>query len=94
MTEKLQPQTKAQNIILQNRRTLSVSGVTEVDRFDEHIALIYTEMGELTINGSDLHVSEISVETGEMTIEGEIRTLAYGDKDRRGALGLLGKLFR
>ena len=51
-------------------------------------------MGELTIVGKDLHVNEISVETGEMSIEGDIWSLTYGDKDRRGSLGFFGKLFR
>ena len=51
-------------------------------------------MGELTITGKDLHVNEMSVGSGEMMIEGDIWSLCYGDKDRRGSLSFFGKLFR
>ena len=71
------------NIILEGRRKLSVSGVTDVDRFDENTVLLYTSMGELTVCGS-----------GEMNIEGEIRSIVYGDPDRHSPLSFLGRIFR
>lgn len=82
------------NIILEGRRKLSVSGVTDVDRFDEDTVLLYTSMGELTVCGSDLHVNDLSVDSGEMNIEGEIRSIVYGDPDRHSPLSFLGKIFR
>ena len=36
------------NIIMENRKSLSISGVTDVDNFDEKEILLYTQMGELT----------------------------------------------
>ncbi len=86
--------TQMHNIILEGRKKLSVSGVTDVDRFDENTVLLYTSMGELTICGCDLHVNDISVESGEMNIEGEIRSIVYGDPDRHSPLSFLGKIFR
>lgn len=85
---------KPHNIILENRKNLTISGVTDVDNFDEKTIVLYTQMGELTIHGKNLHVDSMSVETGDMTIDGDIWSLVYGDKDRRGALSILGKLFR
>lgn len=82
------------NIIMENRKKLTVSGVTDVDRFDENTVLLYTNMGELTVKGNDLHVNELSVTDGEMNIEGEIDAVIYGDRDRQSPLSLLGKLFR
>jgi len=82
------------NLILESRNKLSVSGVTDVDRFDENIVLLYTSMGELTVRGTDLHVNDLSVESGEMNIEGEIQSIAYGDPDRRSPLSFVGKIFR
>lgn len=82
------------NVILEGRRKLSVSGVTDVDKFDEDTVLLYTSMGELTVRGSDLHVNDLSVESGEMNIEGEIRSIVYGDSDRHSPLSFLGKIFR
>lgn len=86
--------TSVHNIILEGRKKLSLSGVTDVDSFDENTVLLYTCMGEMTVRGTDLHVNGLSVESGEMSIEGEIKSIVYGDPDRRSALSLFGKLFR
>lgn len=52
-----------QNIILENRRSLSISGITDVDSFDEKAICLYTELGELNIQGKELHIDSISIET-------------------------------
>ena len=82
------------NAILEDRSKLMLTGVTDVENFDENKVYLYTQLGELAIKGKQLHVSEMSVESGELTVEGEINALIYGDKDRTKKLGLLGKLFR
>ena len=86
--------TKNHNIILENRKSLSISGVTDVDSFDEKTIRLYTEMGELTLQGRDLHIDSMSVETGNMTVTGDIWSMVYGDKDRKGPISALGRLFR
>lgn len=84
----------AHNLILEGRQMLTITGVTDVDHFDERTILLYTRLGELTIQGKGLHINEVSVESGEMSVEGEIYSLIYGDKDRRSGLSAIGKLFR
>lgn len=85
---------KAHNIILEGRKMLSVSGVSDVDSFDEQTVMLYTEMGELIIRGSDLHMNKLNVESGDVNIEGNICSLSYQDEAPRGSGGLMGKLFR
>lgn len=87
-------ETKLHNLILEGRKKLTLSGVTDVDSFDERAVILYTQMGELTVTGKDLHVNEISVESGDMAIEGDIWSISYGDKDRKTAASLFTKLFR
>ena len=82
------------NMILENRKSLSISGITDVDSFDEKAICLYTQLGELTIQGKELHIDSMSVETGDMTVTGDIWAIIYGDKDRRGPLSALGWLFR
>ncbi len=84
----------AHNIIMENRTTLTLSGVTDVDSFDERCITLYTQLGELVIRGRDLHINAMSVETGDMSIDGDIWALCYGDKDKRNSSSFLGKLFR
>ena len=58
------------NAILENRQRLQLSGVTDVDSFDEDEIRLFTQLGELTIKGKDLHINEISVESGDVSVEG------------------------
>ena len=82
------------NVILEGRKNLTISGVTDVDSFDERGISLYTQLGELVIKGRELHINSMSVETGDMTIEGDIWALNYGDKDKKSSATFLGKLFR
>lgn len=82
------------NAILEDRTRLMLTGVTDVESFDEKLVELYTQLGELSIRGKNLHVSEMSLESGELSVEGEIQALIYGEKDRTKKLGVIGKLFR
>ncbi len=83
-----------QNLILENRKNLSISGITDVDSFDEKAICLYTQLGELTIQGRELHIDAMSVETGDMTITGDIWAIVYGDKEKKSPLSALGRLFK
>ncbi len=78
---------------LSERRALSVSGVQDVDSFDETTVVIYTEQGELTVKGTGLHINRLNIETGDLTMEGHIESLVYTEVHTRSG-GFFGKLFR
>jgi len=82
------------NIILEDRRLLTVSGVSDVDSFDERTVTVLTDMGELIVRGTDLHINRLSVELGELLLEGRIISLTYQDETPRSAGGFFGKVFR
>ena len=83
--------TRPQNLILENRKRLSVSGVEEVAGFDESFVKIRTCLGDLTVHGENLHVETLSVETGDLLITGTINELDYEEPILRS--GFLAKLF-
>ena len=87
---------KAHRLLLNNRRTGTVSGVTDVISFDIAEILLETEQGMLTIKGADLHVNRLTLEKGEVDIEGRIDSMVYSevtDFHKAGA-SLLGRLFK
>ena len=87
---------KAHKLLLNNRRTCTVSGVTDVISFDIAEILLETEQGMLTIKGADLHVNRLTLEKGEVDIEGRIDSMSYSevtDLHKAGA-SLLGRLFK
>lgn len=81
------------NLILEERKNLSISGVTDVDSFDEQTVIAYTVKGEITIKGWDLHVSKLNLEQGELTVSGEISSLTYTDIKEK-TTGFFSKLMR
>ena len=85
---------KQHTLILENRASLTISGITDIDRFDEKEIVLYTQLGELTVTGKDLHIRAISIEQGELVVDGDIWGILYGDKDKLSPIGFLGRLFR
>lgn len=84
-----------QNIILENREKLSISGVLDVLSFDDQIVILETELGLLTVKGDNLRINKLSLDTAEVVIDGEICNLGYSEKDiNQKSGGLLGKIFR
>jgi len=95
MIQNKEPEPKGfHNLILENRNNLSLTGVTDVDNFDEGTIVLYTQLGELTIQGKDLHINSMNVETGNLSVEGDIWSLVYGEKEKRKASTFLSKLFK
>jgi len=81
------------NVILEGRKNLSVTGVTDIESFDEQVVILYTDLGELTIKGEGLHINRIDVDSGELSLEGEVYGLSYDDHlPHKG--GFLSRLFR
>jgi len=82
------------HIILEEREQLSVSGVEEVESFDEAAIVMYTSRGTLVVRGEGLHIEKLSLDGGDLKVEGEIDSLTYEEDRRTGAGGLLARLFR
>lgn len=75
---------KAPNVVmLENRSSLTVSGVNDVDSFDERSVVAYTDYGQLTVQGENLNIKRLSVETGDLTIEGSVSALIYTENRPR-----------
>lgn len=83
-----------QNIILENRKKLTLTGIKDVLSFDDEIVIVESELGLLNIKGIDLKVNKISVETGDVIVDGTIRAIEYSDKDMTHKQGLMGKIFK
>ncbi|MFY9198238.1 MAG: sporulation protein YabP [Acutalibacteraceae bacterium] len=81
------------NLIMEDRRSLSISGVSDVDSFDDQTVVVFTDLGELTVQGTQLHISKLSLEVGELMMEGNISSLSYSDQQPRN-VGFFNKVFR
>lgn len=81
------------HIILEGREQLTVSGVEEVESFDENSIVMDTIKGVLIVRGENLHIEKLSLDGGDLKVEGSIDSLTY--EERRNAQGcLFARLFR
>lgn len=81
------------NIIMENRRMLNISGVLDVESFDERTITLSTQLGGMTVKGLKLHISHLDQQSGEMCIDGEISDIVYSEEEIEPA-GFWSRLFR
>lgn len=74
-----------QRLMLENRKNLSISGVSDVESFSDSIVIADTCMGRLSIKGDGLKINKLNIEAGELSVEGKINSLEYSvKKEKRG----------
>ncbi len=79
-------------LTLDNRSRLDVTGVQDVESFDEEAVVLYTAQGTLIVHGSGLHLKMLSLEGGQVAVDGRIDSLTYEDDAPGG--GFFSRLFR
>lgn len=65
---------------LTNRESLTLTGISDVDSFNEEQIEAVCSCGELSIKGELLHIEELNLDTGILTVSGKITTLSYSEK--------------
>lgn len=75
------------------RERLTVSGVEEVERFDEEEIVMRTSAGTLVVGGTQLHIGKLNLDGGELHVDGMIHTLLYEDRSTAPQGGFLRRLF-
>ncbi|HIU31893.1 MAG TPA: sporulation protein YabP [Candidatus Caccousia avistercoris] len=80
------------SVILENRKSFTATGVSNVDSFDDQTIVAYTDLGELVVKGRGLHINRLNIETGELTLTGEVSSLSYSEARQGG--GMLSRLFK
>lgn len=83
----------AHNVIIEGRSSLNISGVEDVESFDEKSIVMDTAKGILLVRGEDLHMEKLSLDGGDLLVTGKINSLEYED-DNRETGGFWARLFR
>lgn len=81
-------------IKVSNRKTVHLSGVKQIDSFNNESFLLHTTLGLLVIQGQDLTLANLDVDEGTMEIEGKIQQVNYmNDGAKKEEKSLLNRLF-
>ena len=71
-------------LILNERRQLTMTGVTEVVSFDENAVALCTELGRMTIHGQGLQLRQLALDGGQVAVDGTICAIVYEENRQAG----------
>lgn len=80
------------NIIIEDRKKLTLSGVKDVISFDDETLLLETVLGRLTVKGAGLHIVNFDTASGDLFAEGKIFAAVYTSDEKNG--GFFSRVFR
>ena len=80
------------NIIIEDRKKLTLSGVKDVISFDDETLLLETVLGRLTGKGAGLHIVNFDTASGDLFAEGKIYAAVYTSDEKNG--GFFSRVFR
>ncbi|MDD4564683.1 MAG: sporulation protein YabP [Eubacteriales bacterium] len=79
---------------IDNREKLSITGVTDIESFNEENILLILENGGLIIKGENLHVQKLDLDEGMVLISGAISAAVYTEKKDKQEKGFLKKILK
>ncbi|HBV52962.1 MAG: sporulation protein YabP [Clostridiales bacterium] len=82
-----------QDVNIQNREKIKVTGVNDIIGFDETFVDIETELGKMLIRGEGLKIARLSLEQHELVINGYVYSCEYEDTNKN-KKGIVGRIFR
>lgn len=87
---------RSHNLIIENRQKMTLTGILNVESFNEQEIILETSLGMLTVKGTSLHMNKLNLESGDLCIDGDVNSCIYSDKQdlkTKGA-GFFSKLFK
>ncbi|AEY67917.1 sporulation protein YabP [Clostridium sp. BNL1100] len=94
MEEKKTIKPMNQIITLDNREKLCVTGVVDVESFNEESIIAVTDLGVLIIRGTELHINKLNLDSNELVVDGDIFSLEYSDGETGKSKSFFGKMFK
>lgn len=71
-------------LTLNERKNLTLTGVSEVIAFDENMVLLETNLGRLEVQGENLQLKNLSLDGGQVAVDGDISALYYAQPREKG----------
>ncbi len=80
-------------LVIENRNKLVVTGATDIGSFNEESVTVFTDYGEITIQGNALQVTKLSIDSGEFCVQGNIISVGYTDRIQKSS-SIFSRVFR
>ena len=85
---------KKNKMILEDRKSLYLSDITDVGSFQEDQAEFTGGLGVIQITGTGLHLERFDLEKGEVLLTGRIDSIWFPDPEAKPKGSLFGRIFR
>jgi sporulation protein YabP len=85
---------KNQNIFIEDRQKLTITGVELVESFNDNTIILTTVKGGIVVKGEGLNISKLNLEDGNVKIDGVVNGIAYSNKEAGPKGNFLGKMFK
>ena len=86
--------TKNHSVRLEYREKAYITGVDDVDSFNEGEIHMITSAGRFSLTGTDLHITNLNLDEGQVIVEGMIATTSYEDFDEERKGSLFSNIFK
>lgn len=83
-----------QNILVEDRNKMTITGVEQVESFNDNTIILKTIKGGITIKGEGLNVGKLNLEDGNVKIDGVVNGIVYSNKDSSQKGNIIGKIFK
>ena len=75
-----EPKKTPHTLLMEDRGRLTMTGVKDVESFDEETLVVYTDLGEITVRGEQIRVGNFSAATGDFSATGSFSSFAYAQR--------------
>ena len=82
------------NLFIENREKLRLTGVKDVDNFDDDAISVQTQQGDLVIHGQNLKIAKLDVESGELLVDGFVISLFYQENGSAKSSSFFGRFMK
>jgi len=72
---------KSQNITVEDREKVVITGVEQVESYNDNVVILNTIKGGITVKGEGLNISKLNLDDGSVIIGGKINGINYSSKD-------------
>ncbi|MBE7029432.1 MAG: sporulation protein YabP [Clostridia bacterium] len=86
-------ESRNQNILLEGRKRLEITGVKEVESFDDNSVVLITDLGTLSIKGNNIKIEKLNLDMEEISATGDFYSLEYLT-DERTKHSVFSRMFR
>ena len=79
------------NVILNNRSSIALTGINEVISTNDRQLLLKTNNTRLTITGHNINITKLVIDTGELEATGTFDSIIYSGNGKK---SIFGRIFK